>query len=110
MSKKNYRVAVLPGDGIGPGVMRPCIAILDAATRRCGCPPIAYDWLDAGAGTYLSEGEALPERTLSACREADAILLGAMGLPHVRYPDGTEVAPQLDLRTQLSLYAGVRPI
>ena len=42
--------------------------------------------------------------------QADAILLGAMGLPHVRYEDGTEISPQLDLREHLELYAGVRPI
>ena len=38
------------------------------------------------------------------------ILFGAMGLPDVRYPDGTEIAPQLDIRVNLDLYAGVRPI
>jgi len=41
---------------------------------------------------------------------ADAILLGAMGWPGIRYPDGTEIAPQIDLRVRLGLYAGVRPI
>src|SRR6185295_9971515 len=42
--------------------------------------------------------------------QADAILLGAMGLPDVRWPDGREVAPQIDLREQLDLYCGLRPI
>ena len=46
---------------------------------------------------------------MQACRDADAIFLGAMGLPDVRWPDGREMAPQLDLREQLELYAGVRP-
>src|SRR5262249_29623727 len=63
----------------------------------------------AGAGTYLVTGEALPATTLAACREADAILLGACGLPDVRYPDGTEIIPQVTLRVALDLYAGVRP-
>jgi 3-isopropylmalate dehydrogenase len=53
---------------------------------------------------------ALPEETLAACERADAILFGAGGWPEVRYPDGTEVAPQLELRNHLQLYAGVRPI
>jgi 3-isopropylmalate dehydrogenase len=47
---------------------------------------------------------------MQAARGADAILFGAMGLPTVRYPDGTEIAPQLELRDELDLYAGVRPI
>ncbi len=44
------------------------------------------------------------------CEKADAILFGAMGMPDIRYPDGTEIAPQLDIRVQFELYAGVRPI
>ena len=64
----------------------------------------------AGAQHYLDSGVALPEATLAACRAADAILFGAMGLPHVRGADGTEIIPQLDLRFALDLYAGVRPI
>jgi 3-isopropylmalate dehydrogenase len=64
----------------------------------------------AGAKHYLDTGDALPEATLAACRRADAILFGAMGLPHVRGKDGTEIIPQLDLRFTLDLYAGVRPI
>jgi 3-isopropylmalate dehydrogenase len=47
---------------------------------------------------------------VTAARAADAILLGACGLPDVRYPDGTEVVPQIELRSLLDLYAGIRPI
>jgi 3-isopropylmalate dehydrogenase len=64
----------------------------------------------AGAQHYLDSGESLPASTLDACRAADAILFGAMGLPHVRGADGTEIIPQLDIRFALDLYAGVRPI
>jgi 3-isopropylmalate dehydrogenase len=53
---------------------------------------------------------ALPDAAMSGAEHADAILLGAMGLPSVRYADGTEVAPQLDFRDRFQLYAGVRPI
>jgi 3-isopropylmalate dehydrogenase len=62
-----------------------------------------------GAGEYLRSGNPLPEAAMEACTQADAVLLGAMGLPDVRWPSGTEMAPQLDLREQLDLYAGVRP-
>jgi 3-isopropylmalate dehydrogenase len=52
----------------------------------------------------------MSEETFRRAEAADAILLGAMGWPGIRYPDGTEIAPQLDLRFRLNLYAGVRPI
>ncbi len=51
----------------------------------------------------------MPESTIRLCEEADAILLGACGLPSVRYPDNTEIAPQIELRMIFDLYAGVRP-
>ena len=47
---------------------------------------------------------------MAAAARADAILLGAMGLPDVRYPDGTEVQPHLDMREKFALYAGIRPV
>jgi 3-isopropylmalate dehydrogenase len=106
----SFHIAVLPGDGIGHEVMQPCIEIIDAAVRRTGNFELRYEWLEAGAETYRQTGDALPKATFEACKCADAILLGAMGMPHIRYPDGTEIAPQLDLRFDLGLYAGVRPI
>ena len=51
----------------------------------------------------------MPESTIKLCDEADAILLGACGLPSVRYPDNTEIMPQVELRFIFDLYAGVRP-
>src|SRR5215472_7995815 len=62
-----------------------------------------------GAGCYQRTGEDLPAATLAAARAADAVLLGAMGHPDVRKPDGTELIPQVTLRVLLDLYAGVRP-
>jgi len=63
----------------------------------------------SGAEHYRETGTALPESTVKLCEQADAILLGACGLPQVRYPDGTEIAPQIELRKIFDLYAGVRP-
>src|SRR5260370_39453709 len=51
----------------------------------------------------------MPDWTIRLCEEADAILLGACGLPSVRYPDNTEIMPQVELRFHFDLYAGVRP-
>ncbi len=105
----SYSIAVLPGDGIGREVTAAALELLQALqtklARRFACTTHA-----AGAQHYLDSGEALPAATLDACRQADAILFGAMGLPHVRGADGTEIIPQLDLRFALDLYAGVRPI
>jgi 3-isopropylmalate dehydrogenase len=70
----------------------------------------AFDFHDVGVGQFLKSGEALPASAFDAARRCDAVLLGAMGLPNVRYPNGKEIAPQLDLREQLGLYGGVRPI
>ncbi|MGJ7544954.1 isocitrate/isopropylmalate dehydrogenase family protein [Variovorax sp. LT1R16] len=107
--EKNYRIAVLPGDGIGTEVMHAAEAVLQAVQPRIG-RALALEWLPAGAQHYLDSGVALPEATLRSCEAADAILFGAMGLPHVRGADGTEIIPQLDLRMHFDLYAGVRPI
>lgn len=105
----SFDIAVLPGDGIGAEVIAPCLEILKAAIDKVGGFELRFSELPAGAGEFQRSGIALPPDTLAACRKADAILLGAMGWPEVRYPDGTEIAPQLDLRTELNLFAGVRP-
>jgi 3-isopropylmalate dehydrogenase len=112
MSEANskFRIAVLPGDGIGQEVMAPCLEVIEAALHRAGADSLDYEQVEMGANTYQKTGEALPPGSLEACRKADAMLLGAMGLPHIRYPDGTEIAPQIDLRFEFDLYAGVRPI
>jgi 3-isopropylmalate dehydrogenase len=104
------QISVLPGDGIGPEVMAPCLEVLAEAERIVGGFSLSTTSLPAGAGHYRDHGVALPAATLDACRKADAILLAAMGLPDVRYPDGTEATPQIDLRLELKLYAGVRPV
>jgi 3-isopropylmalate dehydrogenase len=109
MSRTAYSIAVLPGDGIGPEVIAAALHVLDALAPRIGRRFVTA-MHPAGAQHYLDSGVALPDATLDACREADAILFGAMGLPHVRGKDGTEIIPQLDLRFALDLYAGVRPI
>lgn len=109
-SSNAFQIAVLPGDGIGPEVMEPCLEVIAAAERKVGGFSCTGTSHPCGAAHYRDHGEALPKSTLDACRAADAILLAAMGLPSVRYPDGTEITPQIDLRIELGLYAGVRPV
>ena len=107
---RTFRIAVLPGDGIGPEVIEPTVTVLRKVAGRCTGFSLLFETLPAGAAHYAATGQALPESTLSAAKAADAILLGAMGDPAIRYPDGTEIAPQLELRFKLGLYAGVRPV
>jgi 3-isopropylmalate dehydrogenase len=109
MSPTSYSIAVLPGDGIGREVTAAALQVLHAVAPRLQRRFVTTEH-PAGAQHYLDSGVALPESTLDACRRADAILFGAMGLPHVRGQDGTEIIPQLDIRFALDLYAGVRPI
>ena len=107
---RQFQIAVFPGDGIGVEVMAPCVALLEAVAARVGGFGLHFVSCEAGADLYRRTGEALPAAALHRAETADAILLGAMGLPDVRYPDGTEVAPHLDFRDRFELYAGVRPI
>src|SRR6204780_4359854 len=109
MSANNaLHIAVLAGDGIGPEVMAPALEILHKIEARTD---LKFRFTDApaGANNYLATGKSMPESTVRLCDEADAILLGACGLPSVRYPDNTEIMPQVELRFHFDLYAGVRP-
>ena len=105
-----FRICVLPGDGIGTEVTTATLAVLDAATRHAGNIDLVYESCAAGAALYRETGVAMPEESWRVAEAADAIFLGAMGLPDVRYDDGTEITPQLDLRFRFDLYAGVRPV
>jgi 3-isopropylmalate dehydrogenase len=105
----SFHIAVLAGDGIGPEVMAPALEVLEKSAATTKGLRLRFTPAPAGAGYYRETGRSLPESTIKLCREADAILLGACGLPGVRYPDGTEIMPQVELRFIFDLYAGVRP-
>jgi 3-isopropylmalate dehydrogenase len=107
---KTFRIALLPGDGIGPEVVAEAVRVLRAVQERGEAPALEYAELSVGADEYLRSGDPLPAAVFERLREFDAILLGAMGLPGVRWPDGREMTPQLDLRERLDLYCGLRPI
>ena len=100
---KTLSIVLLPGDGIGPEVMAEAVQTLNVLAPAM--PDVRLDLTThaVGAGAYRDSGDPLPESALEACRNADAVLLGAMGLPSVRWPDGREMAPQLDLRERLAL-------
>ncbi|MET4807377.1 isocitrate/isopropylmalate dehydrogenase family protein [Limibacillus sp. MBR-115] len=109
-NKKELKIAVMPGDGIGLEVTPVCVELLQKIVQGMDSVSLAFEEFPSGAACYRDTGESLPARTLERARESDAILLGAMGLPDVRYPDGTEIVPQIEIREILGLFAGVRPI
>jgi 3-isopropylmalate dehydrogenase len=104
-----FHIAVLPGDGIGPEVTRPALDVLRRIEATT--PGLSFRFSEGAAGAehYRGTGKSMPESTIKLCEEADAIFLGACGLPSVRYPDNTEIMPQVELRFIFDLYAGVRP-
>lgn len=110
MKKLKFRIAVIKGDGIGADVTDAAITIVEAARRRVDGFTLDYEALLAGAAYYRETGRDIAPGAEQAAGAADAILLGAIGLPDVRHPDGTEISPHLRLREIFQLYAGVRPV
>lgn len=108
MACRHYRIAVLKGDGIGPEVVDAALTVLKRASAAHGIK-LSYEEFEAGARLYQRTGESISAATMEAIGNADAILLGAMGLPAVRKPDGTELAPQIDIREHYGLFASLRP-
>ncbi len=108
MNQKEYQIAVIPGDGIGPEVTREAIKVLKAASRKTGfCYRlINYDF---GAERYLKTGETLPDSALEELKQMDAIFLGAVGDPRVE-PGILEKGILLKLRFGLDQYINLRPV
>ncbi len=95
-------VAVLPGDGIGPEVAAEALRVLDLLG-------IDHTEHPFGGTAILAQGTPLPDDTVAACRSAEAVLLGAVGLPEL---EGAPVRPEqglLGLRRELGVYANLRP-
>ncbi len=104
-------IVLLPGDGIGPEVVTEARRVLDAVAGQFGHSFTYTDKLIGGAAIDEA-GTALPEDTLATCREADAVLLGAVGGPKWDDPQAT-VRPEqglLGLRKSLELFANLRPV
>ena len=110
MPSNALQIAVFAGDGIGPEVISPSVEILKLLEARVGDFHLQFTDYPVGAGCYLETGKDISDESFEAARAADAILLGAIGLPNVRFPDGTEIRPHLRMRDEFGLYAGVRPV
>ena len=106
---ETYRIALLPGDGIGPDVTAEAVRVLRAVEEKIPELRFEMEEFSIGAGEFLKNGDPLPESIFTELPRFHATLLGAMGMPGVRWPDGKEMTPQVDLRERLGLYQGLRP-
>lgn len=108
----SYRISVLAGDGIGPETTTEALRAADAATSAVGLEALDYQHLDSSAQRWIDTGTAMTDEQFEACKAADAIYMGAIGLPEARHPDGREVNGDVifRLRFDLDLFAGIRPI
>ena len=105
-----YSIALIPGDGIGPDVVREAVEVLDAVADKAG-HTFNYAELLAGGCAIDQTGEPLPPETLEAAKECDAVLLGAVGGPQWETLPG-HLRPEralLGLRAGLGVYANLRP-
>ncbi|MBI3325857.1 MAG: 3-isopropylmalate dehydrogenase, partial [Nitrospinae bacterium] len=104
------RVAVLPGDGIGPEVVAPAAEVLRKAATLAGVD-VTLAWGIVGGQAIEEQGNPLPEATLKLCEDSDAILFGAVGGPRWDHVD-PNIRPEaglLRLRQTLDLFANLRP-
>jgi 3-isopropylmalate dehydrogenase len=106
---KNYKIAVLPGDGVGPEVVAEGVKVIQAAlggkSSRC-----AFTEYPIGAALYRKTGVGCPPETIAACRTSDAVYFGCTGLPDVRNEDGVEMQSGYYYRIDLDIYANIRPV
>ena len=105
---RTFRIAVIPGDGTGPEVIREGRKVLEASAAREG---FRLEWrsYDLGGARYLKTGETLPDSVVKELRETDAIYLGAIGHPEVK-PGILEQGILLRLRFELDQYINLRPV
>lgn len=109
-----YKIAVLPGDAIGPEIMAQAVRVFDVIQAK---RDVAFELITApfGAHAYFEEGKAFPDRTKAICDEADAILKGPVGLSHeesrkIPVEEQAERGAILPLRARYNTFANFRPI
>ena len=106
------KIAVLPGDGIGPEVIDQAVKVLDAVAERFG-HQFTYCYANVGARAIEKQGTPLPDATLDTCLQSDAILFGAIGDPKYDNDPNLKVRPEqglLKLRKSLGLFCNIRPV
>ena len=108
MASRNYKIAVVPGDGTGPEVVAEGIKVLKAAASKFGFS-MDFTQFPWGGEHYLATGEILPEDACDTLRRFDAMFLGAIGSPKVK-PGILEKGILLKLRFELDQYINLRPV
>jgi 3-isopropylmalate dehydrogenase len=106
---KNYNIAVLPGDGVGPEVITEGLKVIRAALGKKNSS-FTFKEYPIGAALYKKTGVGCPPQTIAACRTSDAVYFGCTGLPDVRNEDGVEIQSGYYYRVDLDLYANIRPV
>lgn len=112
MSNNYFKIAVLPGDGIGPEIISESIKILDVIAEVFQYK-FHFDYGLIGAEAIFKTGNPLPEETLKICKDSDAVLFGAIGDPVFDNNPEAKVRPEqglLKLRKELGLFANIRPL
>lgn len=103
-----YKIAVIPGDGTGPEVVREGLRVLEAVSQKMNFKYEAIEY-DLGGERYLKTGEVLPDSAIQEFRQCDSIYLGAVGHPDVK-PGILEKGLLLKLRFDLQQYVNLRPV
>jgi 3-isopropylmalate dehydrogenase len=106
---KQYRLAVLNGDGIGPEIVPASVKILDAAVAAVGAPAIAWETLPLGRAAIDEFGTAVPEKTLEALNDVDGWLLGPHDSAAYPEPHKSLLNPSGTIRKHFGLFANIRP-
>lgn len=108
----NLKIAVLPGDGIGPEIVEQAIKIVDIVCAKYG-HTAEYKYAAVGAIAIDEVGNPYPEQTHQICMESDAVLFGAIGDPRFDNDPKAKIRPEhglLEMRQKLGLYANIRPV
>lgn len=106
----NYTIGLIPGDGIGPDIVKAGCQVLDTVGKKCG-HTFAYTTYLAGGSALDAVGEPLPKATLDGCLKSDAVLLGAVGGPKWDTLPGNKRPEQalMGLRGGMKVFANLRP-
>lgn len=107
-----FKIAVLPGDGIGPEISEQGVAVMSAVCARFG-HEVEYKYALCGADAIDKVGDPFPEETFNICKESDAVLFSAVGDPKFDNNPNAKVRPEqglLAMRKKLGLFANIRPV
>lgn len=108
----NLKIAVLPGDGIGPEISKQGVDVMSAVCEKFG-HTVSYKYAICGADAIDKVGDPFPQETYEICRDADAVLFSAVGDPKFDNDPTAKVRPEqglLAMRKQLGLFANIRPV